>query len=123
MPEFMAAADLCLLPARLNETMAHIVPAKIYEYLGAGKPVLASPLPGLKKEFGDGAGIRYVNGPQVLLDDAALLASNPELVSSLSADARRTARSQGSWNDVAARFLHVLSSAGDRPLPTMGLAQ
>lgn len=60
-PEFLRASDLCLLPAQDNEVMHNIVPIKIYEYMAAGKPVLATRLPGVMKEFGNNNGIIYVN--------------------------------------------------------------
>ncbi len=67
-PEFLSAADICLLPAdpRAPE-MQNIVPIKLYEYLAAGKPVIATRLPGVLKEFGEGKGISYVSGPEEVL--------------------------------------------------------
>ena len=48
---------ICLLPAHKNEIMMNIVPIKIYEYMAMGKPVIATKLPGLVKEFGEDSGI------------------------------------------------------------------
>jgi glycosyltransferase involved in cell wall biosynthesis len=60
-PEFLASADFCLLPAHIDEPiMQDIVPIKIYEYLAMKKVVIASELPGLSKEFGYGNGIEYI---------------------------------------------------------------
>lgn len=56
-PKHIAAADICLLPAYKNEIMMNIVPIKIYEYMAMGKPIIATNLPGLKKEFGLDNGI------------------------------------------------------------------
>ncbi len=53
-PKYLAAADICLLPAYKNEIMMNIVPIKIYEYMAMGKPVIATALPGIQKEFGYG---------------------------------------------------------------------
>jgi glycosyltransferase involved in cell wall biosynthesis len=52
-PKYLSAADICLLPAYKNKIMENIVPIKLYEYLAAGKPVIATNLNGLKKEFGN----------------------------------------------------------------------
>lgn len=117
MPEIMASADVCLLPAHLNEMMAHIVPAKIYEYLSAGKPVIASPLPGLKAEFGECAGIRYVDDSTALLADARLLLSNADLLGSVETSSRRTAESNGTWEQAAGDFLRILVDAATRRTP------
>lgn len=59
-PKNIAAADICLLPAYKNETMMNIVPIKIYEYMAMGKPVIATNLPGIQKEFGLDNGINYI---------------------------------------------------------------
>ena len=60
-PEFLASADFCLLPAHIDEPiMQDIVPIKIYEYLAMKKVVIASELPGLSKELGYGNGIEYI---------------------------------------------------------------
>ena len=48
-PEFLAAADICLLPAYPTEKiMQDIVPIKIYEYMAMGKPVITTKLPGVE---------------------------------------------------------------------------
>jgi glycosyltransferase involved in cell wall biosynthesis len=74
MPSFLAAADVCLLPAHNVETMRNIVPIKMYEYLAAGKPVIATRLPGLEKEFGESNGVVYVDGPEEVVNTAVELA-------------------------------------------------
>ncbi len=79
MPSYLAAADICLLPARNVPTMRNIVPIKMYEYLAAGKPVIATRLPGLVEEFGEGNGVVYVNGPAEVLPKASELARQGNL--------------------------------------------
>lgn len=63
-PGYVAASDICILPAHKNDIMMNIVPIKMYEYMAAGKPVIATNLPGLKKEFGEGNGVIYVDKPE-----------------------------------------------------------
>ncbi len=63
-PEYVAAADVCLLPSQRNEIMRNIVPIKMYEYLAAGKAVVATGLPGLMREFGWGNGVVYLDEPK-----------------------------------------------------------
>jgi len=60
-PSYVAAADICLLPAYKNEIMMNIVPIKMYEYMAMGKPVIATELPGIIQEFGFNNGINYVD--------------------------------------------------------------
>ncbi len=68
-PEFLASADFCLLPAYIDEEiMQDIVPIKLYEYLAMKKVVIASHLPGISKEFGYGNGIEYVQKAEEVLE-------------------------------------------------------
>lgn len=60
-PNYLAAADICLLPAKRSKVMENIVPIKMYEYLAAGKVVFATDLPGIRKEFREGNGVVYMN--------------------------------------------------------------
>lgn len=70
-PEFLASADFCLLPAYIDEEiMQDIVPIKLYEYLAMEKVVIASELPGISREFGYGNGIEYVQKAEEVLETA-----------------------------------------------------
>lgn len=69
-PDFLAAADICLLPAENNAIMRNIVPIKMYEYMAAGKPVIATKLPGIMKEFGIGNGVVYIEKPEDAIQKA-----------------------------------------------------
>jgi glycosyltransferase involved in cell wall biosynthesis len=48
LPDVLRAADAGLIPYARNELTASIFPMKVYEYLAAGLPVLATPLPALE---------------------------------------------------------------------------
>jgi glycosyltransferase involved in cell wall biosynthesis len=63
-PEFIAASDICLLPAHDNAIMRDIVPIKMYEYMAMGKPVIATRLHGLLREFGDDNGVLWIDRPE-----------------------------------------------------------
>jgi glycosyltransferase involved in cell wall biosynthesis len=66
-PQLIAAADICLLPAHDNEIMHYIVPIKMYEYMAMGKPIVSTKLYGVMKEFGEGNGIIYMNMPEQVI--------------------------------------------------------
>src|SRR2546430_12736375 len=59
--------------------MRTIVPIKMYEYLAAGKPVIATKLPGLFREFGEGHGVVYVDTPRDVVAKAKELARDGNL--------------------------------------------
>jgi glycosyltransferase involved in cell wall biosynthesis len=48
LPDVLRGADAALIPYALNELTASIFPMKVYEYLAAGLPVVATPLPSLE---------------------------------------------------------------------------
>ena len=76
-PAFIAASDICLLPAYLTEKiMQDIVPIKMYEYMVMEKPVIATKLPGVMKEFGEVHGVIYVDKPEDVVKKAIELIEN-----------------------------------------------
>ncbi|MGF1506450.1 MAG: glycosyltransferase family 4 protein [Anaerolineae bacterium] len=58
-PELLAAADVALLPFHRVAATEHIVPIKLYEYMAAGKPVIAAPLPGVRRDVGERNGVVF----------------------------------------------------------------
>jgi glycosyltransferase involved in cell wall biosynthesis len=58
-PDLLSAADVCLLPFQTVAATEHIVPIKIYEYMAGGKPVVATPLPGVMRDIGEENGVVY----------------------------------------------------------------
>jgi glycosyltransferase involved in cell wall biosynthesis len=76
-PEFIAACDVCILPAEPQEKiMQDIVPIKMYEYMAMGKPVISTKLPGIMREFGEGNGILYADSPEEVPQTAYSIAMN-----------------------------------------------
>jgi glycosyltransferase involved in cell wall biosynthesis len=66
-PAFIAASDICILPAQRNEIMQNIVPIKMYEYMAMAKPIIATDLKGLRMEFGEENGVMYIERPEQAL--------------------------------------------------------
>ena len=48
LPEVLRGADAGLIPYAINDLTRSVFPMKVYEYLAAGLPVLATPLPALE---------------------------------------------------------------------------
>lgn len=126
MREYIAAADFGLLSAQPIETMEHIVPAKVIEYMEGATAVVSTRLRGMEAEFGHLPGIVYVDGPgDVVQKLEALL----ELVSDRRGMARELGRScaefmasRPSWDDVTAEFRDVVHGARPRSEGTDGTA-
>jgi glycosyltransferase involved in cell wall biosynthesis len=51
-PAQLAGFDVCMIPFRITELIKATNPVKVYEYLAAGRPVVATPIPELM-DFGD----------------------------------------------------------------------
>jgi len=106
-PEFIAASDICLLPAYNNEVMRHIVPIKMYEYMACGKPVIATRLPGIMKEFGEGNGVIYVEKPEEVLKKAVELAEDRQKMRELGIKAAEYVQKY-SWEAITDQFEELL---------------
>lgn len=61
LPAALAGVDAFVLPYRINGLTAGISPAKIYECLATGRPVVASPLPALEELAGH---VYLADGPE-----------------------------------------------------------
>jgi glycosyltransferase involved in cell wall biosynthesis len=46
LPEFIRSSDVCINPFELNPITEKILPTKLFQYLGCGRPVVATKLPG-----------------------------------------------------------------------------
>lgn len=109
-PKHVAAADICLLPAYKNETMMNIVPIKIYEYMAMEKPVIATDLPGIQKEFGFDNGINYIENSVDVLDKALWLKDTSK-VKNEGQKARSFVRDL-SWNNITGQFENLIIKMG-----------
>jgi glycosyltransferase involved in cell wall biosynthesis len=69
-PEYLAASDICILPAHNNNIMRHIVPIKMYEYMASGKPIIATGIYGIVKEFGNNNGVIYIDRSEDTINKA-----------------------------------------------------
>ena len=106
-PAFIASSDICMLPAYPAEKiMQDIVPIKLYEYMACGKPVIATKLPGVMKEFGENHGVIYVDKPEDALNKAVELIENRS-VEEQGVKARGFVEKYN-WEDIVDEFEEVL---------------
>ena len=109
-PEFLATADICLLPAYPNEKiMQDIVPIKMYEYMAASKPVISTRLPGIVEEFGENNGVIYINKPEETLKKAIDLIENEDR-NEIGNKARKFVEMHD-WNKITDEFEKILYNA------------
>ncbi|KQM12083.1 hypothetical protein AOA80_04550 [Methanomassiliicoccales archaeon RumEn M1] len=107
-PSYLAAADICLLPAQKNEIMQNIVPIKLYEYMAAGKPVICTSLHGVITEFGYENGIHYIDSPEDVISQATALIDGL----SIESEGQRAQQfvAGNDWNIITSSFEHTLNN-------------
>jgi glycosyltransferase involved in cell wall biosynthesis len=107
MPSFIAASDICLLPAYpWEKVMQDIVPIKLYEYMAMKKPVISTKLSGVMREFGDDNGVVYVDEPADAIDKAKSLIKDGK-IGELGAKARKYVLKY-SWDNITDEFEKIL---------------
>ena len=106
-PEFIAAADICLLPAYPDEEiMQDIVPIKMYEYMAMRRPVITTRLPGVIKEFGEDHGVIYIDKSEDVLKKAIELDKNGN-IKEPGLKARKFVEKYN-WDDIVDEFEGIL---------------
>jgi glycosyltransferase involved in cell wall biosynthesis len=113
-PEFIAASSICLLPSYPDEKiMQDIVPIKMYEYMAMKKPVIATRLPGVMKEFGEDNGVVYVDKPEDAVAKARELIQSGR-IEEIGKRARGFVEKY-SWQSITDEFAEILEKAiGER---------
>lgn len=116
-PVFLKSFDCCLLPltADIKRTVRYATPLKLFEYLAAGRPIVASDLPSLSHFLTDGDNALLVppGSPEAFGSALERLKTDPELRQALSRSARRHA-GQFTWSNRARRILDFLRERSGR---------
>jgi glycosyltransferase involved in cell wall biosynthesis len=107
-PSIISASDICILPSEINDTMKNIVPIKVFEYLAAGKSVICTRLPGIKKEFQDNIGIHYIDKPEDILSLSISLANDKDFGSE--GVKVQQYMEPYDWNNIAKQFELILTN-------------
>jgi|SRR5581483_3282827 len=105
LPAVLRAADAAIIPYAVNDLTTSVFPMKVYEYLAAGLPVVATPLPSL----------RGVDGIAVADGAEAMAARLAELMAGDTAERRRERSrlaSGHSWEARLEEMAEVLASHG-----------
>lgn len=113
LPGYIKAMDVCLIPYVLNDYTHHIFPLKLYEYMAAGKPIVATDMEEMRPYAGDEMAIATTHGAFLAAIDEAIVLDSPERA------AARQATAQGeSWDDRVERVSAILGPLlGERASP------
>ena len=119
MPLYQAAADVLVLPntAQAAISREHTSPLKLFEYMAAGRPIVASDLPSLREvlRHGDNAWLMQPDDPAALAQGIQHLLAEPALAARLAAQAQEEVQAY-TWEQRAAnilRFVGAHVSTGD----------
>ena len=106
-PLWMRACDVATIPWPWTEFSAYFTsPLKLFEYMGAGVPIVATDLPSLREvlRHGENAWLVRPSDPKALAEGIRRLLENPELAKRLSRQAREDVR-QYTWERRARAIL------------------
>ncbi len=109
-PDFMRAFDVCITPHRVTAFTESLNPIKLWEYLAAGKPIVATDVAGFRDypQF-----VRIASGA----DDFARAVEDALQEAPAAGEARRAEARRHSWDARLDQVLQVLDA-----LPTGGAA-
>ena len=107
-PNFMTAADVCVMYSDLNPITRNIIPIKTFEYMASGRPVLASELPGVMREVPPGNGIIFTKKDE--LRNALQRLLNSSTREEEGTKARAFVQEHCDWSKLTDRFEEVLNT-------------
>lgn len=104
LPSYLATMDVGLIPFKRNEVTYHADPIKVYEYLAAGLPVVATDMPALRRLSHV---VRLADGPEAVLQEieAALAEGRVQRAAERKAEAARH-----SWSARFDEFVRLLEA-------------
>ena len=106
-PDYVAAADICIACFEDNLITRCKSPLKVAEYLAAGKPIIASGVGDVPKMV-SGAGKIVPPGNSEALANAIIdLLQHPEQIPAMKVNARRKSETEYNWSVIADRFLEL----------------
>jgi glycosyltransferase involved in cell wall biosynthesis len=111
----LAAADVCVTPDPVNDFNRHCTMIKVLDYMAAGRPQVAFPLPETQTIAGEAALIVDANSGRALAEGIRELLDQPERRRRMGEIARRRAGEELLWRHSAPRLLAAYEKAlGDR---------
>jgi len=111
-PRVMKACDVCTIPWPRTEFSAYYTsPLKLFEYMAAGVPIVASDLPSLREilRHGENAWLVQPGDPPALAEGIRTLLSDQSLAEQLAKAARRDVQKH-TWENRAAHIIELIQA-------------
>lgn len=119
-PLYVTASDVCVAPfIRDRNDRIGLSPLKVYEYMGCGKPVVASDIPGVRElleHSGGGISVRPED-PQAIASAVSMLLADPEMRRQMGRAGCEYVRENNSWEIVSRRVGDVCLEVASRHRP------
>jgi glycosyltransferase involved in cell wall biosynthesis len=108
-PKDISCMDVCLICRKPTQDSQNSLPLKLFEYMACEKPVISTPLAGVKEAVGDR--VLYASNAEELKQRILELYHNNELRKELGKDGRRFVERNYSWDKICKKFEKVLIEA------------
>jgi glycosyltransferase involved in cell wall biosynthesis len=111
-PEYLASADLVLVPMGQDTLGQSASPLKLFEAMAMEKPIIASDTIGIRDVIRDDVeGILLPQNADIWAETIANVLKNPAKLSELGRNARKKIETEFDWNFLANKFIKLLSEA------------
>ena len=114
MPLYLKSADILALPNSAKEVISRLYtsPIKLFQYMAAGVPIVASDLPSIREVLDESNAILVQpDSPEALAEGVNKLLKDPQLGVRLAAKAKEDVKKY-SWTNRAASIVEFMAGAG-----------
>jgi len=108
-PVYISCMDVCLICRKSTQDSQNSLPLKLFEYMACEKPVISTPLAGVKEAVG--GRVLYASNAEELKQRILELYHNEELRKRLGKEGRRFVEQNYRWEEICRRFEEVLIEA------------
>jgi len=108
-PKDISCMDVCLICRNPTTDSHNALPLKLFEYMACEKPVISTPLAGVKEAVGDR--VLYASNAEEFKERVLELYHNEELRKELGEEGRRFVEQNYRWEEICRRFEEVLIEA------------
>ncbi len=105
-PQYISCMDICLICRKPTQDSQNALPLKLFEYMACEKPIISTPLTGVKGAVGDR--VLYACDAEELKQKIMELYHNEDLRIELGEEGREFVKRNCNWSRICADFGNVL---------------